>query len=134
MRMYGMPRIHNAEIFEFTGRRGKISRKRTKNGFKKKSRFEAKRFIKLEENPMSKYAEVLLKECVYIKTQVAYSFMLELTEAYDKDIAELKAQLPKMIVPKKEIHNTFCDCGCLVTYSNRYCCQCGCKLNWDDVK
>lgn len=52
--------------------------------------------------------------------------------AKDKRIAELKSQLPKVIVPKKEIHNTFCDCGCLVGYSDRYCCQCGSKLNLED--
>ena len=79
----------------------------------------------------SKYAEVLLKEYAYVKTQVAYSFILELTEAHDKDIAYLMAQLPKIIVPKKETYNTFCDCGCLVGYSDRYCCQCGAKLNWE---
>jgi histone deacetylase complex regulatory component SIN3 len=87
---------------------------------------------------MRKYNEVLLKECAYIKNKVAYSFMLELTEAYVQDIAELEAQLPREVVPikdKEELANwRLCECLHNVYKDERYCSMCGSKLNWMEVE
>jgi hypothetical protein len=75
---------------------------------------------------MSKFNEVLLKEDAYIKTYIAPSFILELTEAHLQDIAE--AQLPKIIigyVEDKHIMYDFCDCGDYITDFTGICGRCG---------
>ena len=59
--------------------------------------------------------------------------------AKDKRIAELEAQLPKVVVPVYNCGDYVCKCGWTVNDDDtrinfNYCAGCGAKLDWTEVE
>ena len=62
-----------------------------------------------------------------------------LVEEYRKEIAELEAQVPKVVVPHMACKSfslgdrMYCDCGELLACDFNCCPHCGAKLNWSEA-
>ena len=59
-------------------------------------------------------------------------------DSLQKKIAELEAQLPKVVTPHNAENAAWlawwrCDCGDIVLFDAKYCQECGAKLDWTGV-
>lgn len=55
----------------------------------------------------------------------------------DKRIAELEAQVPKVVVPTEHDRKrgtAYCACEAMIAEWDKYCNECGAQLNWEGVK